>query len=161
KLDKLSLQFALHETGREADVLEAYERLIYDAMSGDHTLFTTSEGIERLWELSTPLLENRPPVRSYPVGSWGPTAIHPLSAPPAPGAPPVRGARADPWPGRPPPRPGGEGGGAGPGPSPPRPRPPIGPPPRSSPSPAAARQPAATRHGSATTLPGRRRSRRR
>ena len=57
KLDKLSLQFALHETGRQADVLEAYERLIHDAMSGDHTLFTTAEGIERLWELSTPLLE--------------------------------------------------------------------------------------------------------
>jgi glucose-6-phosphate 1-dehydrogenase len=81
KLDKLSLQFALHETGREADVLEAYERLIYDAMSGDHTLFTTSEGIERLWELSTPLLENPPPVRSYPAGSWGPNAIHQLIAP--------------------------------------------------------------------------------
>ena len=59
KLDKLSLQFALHETGRPADVLEAYERLIHDAMSGDHTLFTTAEGIERLWELSTPLLETR------------------------------------------------------------------------------------------------------
>jgi glucose-6-phosphate 1-dehydrogenase len=81
KLDKLSLQFALHETGREGDVLEAYERLIYDAMSGDHTLFTTSEGIERLWELSTPLLQNPPPVRSYPVGSWGPNAIHQLVAP--------------------------------------------------------------------------------
>jgi len=81
KLDKLSLQFALHETGREADVLEAYERLIYDAMSGDHTLFTTAEGIERLWELSTPLLDSPPPVRSYPVGSWGPNAIHQLIAP--------------------------------------------------------------------------------
>ena len=44
KLDKLSLQFALHETGRAADVLEAYERLIHDAMSGDHTLFTTRRG---------------------------------------------------------------------------------------------------------------------
>ena len=63
KLDKLSLQFALHETGRESDVLEAYERLIHDAMSGDHTLFTTAEGIERLWELSAPLLESPPPVR--------------------------------------------------------------------------------------------------
>ena len=29
------------------DVLEAYERLILDAMRGDHTLFTTAEGIER------------------------------------------------------------------------------------------------------------------
>ena len=81
KLDKLSLQFALHETGRAQDVLEAYERLIHDAMSGDHTLFTTAEGIERLWEVSTPLLENPPPVRSYQVGSWGPNAIHQLVAP--------------------------------------------------------------------------------
>ncbi len=81
KLDKLSLQFALHETGRESDVLEAYERLIHDAMSGDHTLFTTAEGIERLWDLSTPLLDNPPPVRAYSPGSWGPNAIHQLIAP--------------------------------------------------------------------------------
>jgi glucose-6-phosphate 1-dehydrogenase len=81
KLDKLSLQFALHETGRESDVLEAYERLIHDAMSGDHTLFTTAAGIERLWELSMPLLETPPPVRPYAVGSWGPNAIHQLIAP--------------------------------------------------------------------------------
>jgi len=81
KLDKLSLQFALHETGRAADVLEAYERLIVDAMSGDHTLFTTAEGIERLWEVSTPLLDNPPPVRPYPPGSWGPNAMHQLIAP--------------------------------------------------------------------------------
>ena len=33
-LDKQSLQFSLHETGRQNDVLEAYERLIYDAMVG-------------------------------------------------------------------------------------------------------------------------------
>jgi glucose-6-phosphate 1-dehydrogenase len=81
KLDKLSLQFALHETNREGDVLEAYERLIHDAMSGDHTLFTTAEGIERLWELSAPLLQAPPPVRSYAPGSWGPNAIHQLIAP--------------------------------------------------------------------------------
>ena len=81
KLDKLSLQFALHETGRQSDVLEAYERLIHDAMSGDHTLFTTAEGIERLWELSAPLLSTPPPVRLYQLGSWGPNAIHQLIAP--------------------------------------------------------------------------------
>ena len=81
KLDKLSLQFALHETGLEGDVLEAYERLIHDAMTGDHTLFTTAEGIERLWELSAPLLNAPPPVRSYQAGSWGPNAIHQLIAP--------------------------------------------------------------------------------
>ena len=81
KLDKLSLQFAMHDTGLIGDVLEAYERLILDAMRGDHTLFTTAEGIERLWEVSTPLLEAPPPVRTYAQGSWGPNAIHQLIAP--------------------------------------------------------------------------------
>ncbi len=41
-------------------MLEAYERLIYDAARGDRTLFTSAEGIERLWEISQPLLENPP-----------------------------------------------------------------------------------------------------
>ncbi len=81
RLDKLSLQFAMHDTGLIGDVLEAYERLILDAMRGDHTLFTTADGIERLWEVSIPLLEAPPPVRAYPIGSWGPKSIHQLVAP--------------------------------------------------------------------------------
>jgi glucose-6-phosphate 1-dehydrogenase len=81
RLDKLSLQFAMHDTGLIGDVLEAYERLILDAMRGDRTLFTTAEGIERLWEISVPLLESPPPVRLYPPGSWGPKSIHQLVAP--------------------------------------------------------------------------------
>jgi len=81
KLEKLSMQFATHETGSSASVLEAYERLIYDAMRGDHTLFTTADGVETLWEKSAPLLENPPPVRTYAPGSWGPNAIHQLIAP--------------------------------------------------------------------------------
>jgi glucose-6-phosphate 1-dehydrogenase len=83
RLDKQSLQFAMHETGLAGDVLEAYERLILDAMKGDRTLFTTAEGIERLWEVSTPLLRAPPPVRLYAPGSWGPNAIHQLVAPSA------------------------------------------------------------------------------
>jgi glucose-6-phosphate 1-dehydrogenase len=81
RLDKLSLQFAMHDTGLIGDVLEAYERLILDAMRGDHTLFTTAEGIERLWEVSIPLLEAPPPVRLYDPGSWGPKSVHQLVAP--------------------------------------------------------------------------------
>ena len=81
RLDKLSMQFAMHETGHIGDVLEAYERLILDAMRGDPTLFTTADGIERLWEVSSPLLEVHPSVRFYEPGSWGPNAIHQLIAP--------------------------------------------------------------------------------
>ncbi len=81
RLDKLSLQFAMHDTGLGGDVFEAYERLILDAMKGDHTLFTTADGIERLWEVSAPLISDPPPVRPYAPGSWGPNAIHQLVAP--------------------------------------------------------------------------------
>jgi glucose-6-phosphate 1-dehydrogenase len=81
KLDKLSLQFGVDETGWHGELLEAYERLIHDAMTGDETLFNSSESIERLWEVSAQLLQSPPPVRSYPSGSWGPNAIHPLIAP--------------------------------------------------------------------------------
>jgi glucose-6-phosphate 1-dehydrogenase len=81
RLDKLSLQFAMRDTGHIGDVLEAYERLILDAMRGDRTLFTTADGIERLWAVSSSLLESPPPVRFYAPGSWGPNAIHQLIAP--------------------------------------------------------------------------------
>jgi glucose-6-phosphate 1-dehydrogenase len=81
RLDKASLQFAMNDTSFIGDVLEAYERLILDAMRGDRTLFTTAEGIERLWEVSTALLESPSPVRFYAPGSWGPNAIHQLVAP--------------------------------------------------------------------------------
>ena len=81
RLEKLSMQFSTRETERAADVLEAYERLMLDAMRGDHTLFTTAEGIESLWERSQPLLDDPPEAKPYPVGSWGPNSIHQLIAP--------------------------------------------------------------------------------
>jgi glucose-6-phosphate 1-dehydrogenase len=81
KLDKLSMQFSTQETDRAGDILEAYERLIMDAMLDDHTLFTTAEGIESLWERSEPILQYPPPVKPYAPGTWGPNAIHQLVAP--------------------------------------------------------------------------------
>lgn len=81
RLDKLSMQFSVDEVDSAGEVLEAYERLILDAAKGDRTLFTTARGVERLWEVSAPLLENPPPVRPYPKDSWGPNQIHQLIAP--------------------------------------------------------------------------------
>jgi glucose-6-phosphate 1-dehydrogenase len=80
-LEKVSMQFSLHEVHSEADTLEAYERLIRDAMNGDHTLFTSAQGIERLWEISQPLLDDPPRVLPYAQGTWGPGAIRDLIAP--------------------------------------------------------------------------------
>jgi glucose-6-phosphate 1-dehydrogenase len=81
RLEKASMQFSLGETGQQQDVLEAYERLIHDAMIGDRTLFTTAEGVERLWEISDPLVKEPPPLRFYTKGSWGPPEIGALIAP--------------------------------------------------------------------------------
>jgi glucose-6-phosphate 1-dehydrogenase len=61
--------------------LEAYERLIHDALLGDHTLFTRADGIERLWAISDAVLRDPPPVHEYAPGSWGPAAVHDLVAP--------------------------------------------------------------------------------
>ncbi len=81
RLDKLSMQFSVGETNSSAHVLEAYERLILDAVRGDRTLFTTAAGVERLWEVSKELISDPPPVRPYAKGTWGPNQIHQLIAP--------------------------------------------------------------------------------
>ena len=80
-LEKASMQFSLGETPQHKDALEAYERLIHDVMTGDRTLFTTAEGVERLWEISAPLLDKPPPLRTYAKESWGPSEIDDLIAP--------------------------------------------------------------------------------
>ena len=73
-----SLSFRYADSFTVANELRAYERLIHDAMLGDHTLFTRADGIERLWEVSAPLLERPPKPLPYPRGSWGPDAIDQL-----------------------------------------------------------------------------------
>jgi glucose-6-phosphate 1-dehydrogenase len=67
--------------GGPEQALEPYERLLHDAMIGDRMLFTTSEAIERLWELSEPALQSPPSLESYEPGSPGPSAMHDLIAP--------------------------------------------------------------------------------
>ena len=62
--------------------LEPYERLMYDAMLGDRTLFTNADGIENLWAASSELLRDPPPpaprTRQAP---YGPQKMHELIAP--------------------------------------------------------------------------------
>ncbi len=73
--------FSYKDSFAAANALEGYERLILLAMIGDQSLFTSSNGIERLWEISEPLLENPPPVEPYEPGSWGPASVAKLIAP--------------------------------------------------------------------------------
>jgi glucose-6-phosphate 1-dehydrogenase len=80
-LGNAEMAFHYKDSFAASHALEGYEHLILMAMIGDQSLFTSSDGIERLWEISEPLLENPPPVEPYPVGSWGPESVKRLIAP--------------------------------------------------------------------------------
>jgi glucose-6-phosphate 1-dehydrogenase len=73
--------FSYKDSFAAANALEGYERLILLAMLGDQSLFTKSDGVERVWEISAPLLENPPPVELYDPGSWGPASVDKLISP--------------------------------------------------------------------------------
>jgi len=51
---------------------EPYERLLGDAIAGDHQLFTRQSSIEETWRVVQPLLDEPGPVHPYEQGTWGP-----------------------------------------------------------------------------------------
>ena len=75
------MRFSYKDSFVTANALTGYERLILLAMMGDQSLFTRSDGVERLWEISAPLLDNPPPVEPYEHGSWGPASVDKLVSP--------------------------------------------------------------------------------
>jgi glucose-6-phosphate 1-dehydrogenase len=72
RLGGAQMAFRYQDSFCAANGLEGYERLILDAMLGDQALFTRADDVERLWEISEPLLRNPPPAEPYAPGSWGP-----------------------------------------------------------------------------------------
>jgi glucose-6-phosphate 1-dehydrogenase len=80
-LGNAEMVFSYKDSFAVSHALEGYEHLILMVMVGDQSLFTRSDGIERLWEISGPLLDNPPPVEPYPVGSFGPESVKRLIAP--------------------------------------------------------------------------------
>ena len=76
-----TMNFRYEDSFAQANALEGYERLILLAMFGDQSLFTRADGIERVWEISGPLLTSPPPVQPYAVGTWGPATVDKLIAP--------------------------------------------------------------------------------
>lgn len=65
---------------------EAYERLIWDCMLGDSTLFTRRDEVEASWQFVTPILagwqqRNDQPLPQYPAGTWGPPEAEAFIAP--------------------------------------------------------------------------------
>jgi glucose-6-phosphate 1-dehydrogenase len=80
-LGEASMTFRYDDSFQQANALEGYERLILLAMIGDQSLFTRADGIERVWEISEPLLQSPPPAEPYEPGSWGPASVDRLIAP--------------------------------------------------------------------------------
>jgi glucose-6-phosphate 1-dehydrogenase len=82
RLGEAHMDFSYATTfGGAEQALEPYERLLHDVLVDDRTLFTTSEAIERLWEISEPMLQAPPPAQPYEPGSWGPKSIDALIEP--------------------------------------------------------------------------------
>ena len=81
QLEAAQMTFHYKDSFHQANNLEAYEHLILEAMLGNRSLFTRSDGIERLWEIATPMLEDPPPIESYEKGTWGPASVHTLISP--------------------------------------------------------------------------------
>ena len=75
RLGEATMTFRYDESFPCCKGIEGYAHLILDAMLGDPSLFTTAAGVERLWEISTPLLADPPPVEPYRPGSWGPPSV--------------------------------------------------------------------------------------
>jgi glucose-6-phosphate 1-dehydrogenase len=82
RLGEAHMHFSYADSfGGPEQALDAYERLIHDVMVGDRTLFTTSEAIERLWEIADPFVHEPSPLRPYEPGSWGPEPVDALLTP--------------------------------------------------------------------------------
>jgi len=56
----------------DCDEMDAYERLLGDAMEGDQTLFSRQDAVEAAWAIVDPVLGDATPVHEYAPGTWGP-----------------------------------------------------------------------------------------
>ena len=71
---------ASHHPG--AEEMDAYERVLGDAMAGDATLFAREDYVEEAWRIVDPVLKAGTPVYEYEPGTWGPSEVDQKVAPP-------------------------------------------------------------------------------
>jgi glucose-6-phosphate 1-dehydrogenase len=63
-----------------SDEMEAYERLLTDAMKGDQLLFVRQDAVEAAWAIVEPILGDCCPTEMYEPGTWGPPDARELAA---------------------------------------------------------------------------------
>jgi glucose-6-phosphate 1-dehydrogenase len=57
------------------DEMDAYERVLGDAMVGDATLFAREDYVEEAWRIVDPALKASTPIYEYEKGTWGPSEV--------------------------------------------------------------------------------------
>lgn len=65
----------------EANEMDAYQRVLTDAMSGDRTLFAREDYVEEAWRIVDPVLRAGTPVYAYDPGTWGPAETEGIAPP--------------------------------------------------------------------------------
>jgi glucose-6-phosphate 1-dehydrogenase len=78
-----------HPCAREMD---AYERVLSDAMAGDATLFAREDYVEEAWRIVDPVLKAGTPVYEYDPKTWGPAEVGRVTPPGGWNNPMVNGA---------------------------------------------------------------------
>jgi glucose-6-phosphate 1-dehydrogenase len=71
----------LTHTHNDGDV-DAYERVLGDALEGDATLFAREDYVEEAWRIVDPVLKAGTPLYEYDPQSWGPAEVDRLVSPP-------------------------------------------------------------------------------
>jgi glucose-6-phosphate 1-dehydrogenase len=64
------------------DEMEAYERVLGDAMIGDATLFARRDYVEEAWRIIDPVQKADTPIYEYEKGTWGPSEVEQRVSPP-------------------------------------------------------------------------------
>jgi glucose-6-phosphate 1-dehydrogenase len=64
-----------------AEQMDAYEKVLGDALAGDATLFAREDYVEEAWRIVDPLLGNGTPLHFYEPQTWGPAAVDQLAPP--------------------------------------------------------------------------------
>lgn len=65
-----------------AEEMDAYQRLLGDAMEGDATLFAREDYVEEAWRIVDPVLKAGTPVFEYEPNTWGPSEVNQKVCPP-------------------------------------------------------------------------------
>lgn len=76
-----SIELLAHQD-MESGEMDAYERVLTDAIAGNATLFARQDYIEEAWRIVDPVLKANTPVYEYEPGTWGPSGVQEKLAPP-------------------------------------------------------------------------------